>query len=170
VSAEAGAIISTLGMGIVGALALYFRNLAKRSDPDFQQKLQKDFLVHLDEERAQRRAELADVTNRATEERSQRKEELRELKIDNRAELVAVKLEFKTERDGLIAKLAALELRFDTLKMESEARYKTDTEALSQRVEALEKVIVDLQREIADLKTENAGLRSDADKRPGGER
>lgn len=179
-SPELWAIVTTLGLGVATALALHFRNLAKRSDPDFQQKLEQGLLERLDEERAQRKIELADVKKHAEEERLQRKEELRENKIEATAALVAAKLEFKGERDGLLAKLAALELKFDALKADSETKYRTDTEALLQRVDAAEKRVEiaerrveiaekrveTLEKIVAGLTAENAGLRSASDKRP----
>lgn len=168
-SAEAWAIISTLALGIAGALAICFRNLAKRSDPVFQKQLEDSLLARIDEERAQRKAELAEVKKHSDEERAQLKRELAEVKVENRAELVAAKLEFKVERDGLILKVAALESKLDTFKADSDLKYRTDTDALllrvdaaEKRVEALEKIIVGLQHRVDALAAENTTLKREA--------
>lgn len=175
-SAEAWAIVSTLLLGIAGALVIYFRNIAKRSDPAFQKQLEDSLLTRLDEERNQRKIEIAEVKKHSEEERAQHKAELAEIKVENRAELVAAKLDFKNERDGLLQRLAALELKFDALRTDSEARYQTDTAALilrvdvaekrvdvaERRVEVLEKVIEELRRTVAGLTAENTTLKREA--------
>lgn len=44
-------IVSTSLLAIIGALGLYARNVAKRSDPNFQKELEKSLLERIDAER-----------------------------------------------------------------------------------------------------------------------
>lgn len=168
-STELWAIVSTLLLGLAGALAVYARNIAKRSDPNFQKELEDGLLARIEEERAQRRAELSDVKRWAEEERVQRRTELAELKIEHKGELVVERVKFTNEQAALLQKFNLLEARFDKFRGDSEIRYKTDTDALllrvdaaEKRVELLEKTIVDLQLTVAGLTAENATLKREA--------
>jgi hypothetical protein len=158
--------LSILVTGIASALVVYTRsrlaNVAKRDDPGFQKSLEDSLLTRIDEERAQRKAELADVKKRADDERIERKIELADIKIQHTAELVAERLKHTGEYSGLLRKSDSLESRFDTFRVDSEQKYKTDTDALRARVDALEKIIKDLQQTVAGLTAENATLKREA--------
>jgi hypothetical protein len=158
--------LSILVTGIASALVVYFRsrlaNVAKRDDPDFQKELEKSLLNRINEEQAQRIKELAAVTQRADDERIQRKVELADIKIEHKGELVAERLKHVGEYSSLLRKSDSLESRFDTFRVESETKYKTDTDALRTRVDTLEKIIKDLQQTVAGLQAENATLRREA--------
>lgn len=178
--------LSILVTGVAGALVVYFKrhfeNVAKRSDPEFQRQLEESLLARIDEERAQRKIELAEVKERAEEERVQRKTELAEIKVEHKAELVAERLKFTNEHDKLLQKFASLETRFDTFRVDSDSKYKADTDALKlrvdaaerrvevaeKRVETLETVIKDLQQTVAGLTAENTTLKREAGRTDGG--